>query len=80
MEASRETFKGADPDTQNLILFDSIKGLGDKICERHAQHDEKHDKLDKDIVKSGKVNRRTSAASGLVGGFLAVVVSKVFGI
>jgi len=80
METSRETFEGADSSTQNLILFDSIKSLDDKICKRHAQHDQKHDELDKHVVKSGRINRATSAGSGLVGGFLAVVMSKIFGI
>lgn len=80
METSRKTFEGADKSTRDLILFDSIKGLEDKIVQRHTAHDIHHEKLNKDISKSGKVNRATSAGSGLVGGFLAVVMSKVFGL
>ena len=80
MEISRETFKTSDQSTQNLILFESIMGLNKKICERHAQHDEKHDCLDKDIAKGKKINRRVTASSGLLGGFLAVVVSKIAGL
>lgn len=80
MEISRETFKGSDGSTQNLILFDSIKGISDTLALRHAEHDEKHDKLDESISKSGKVNRRISAGSGLFGGFLAALASKYFGL
>jgi len=80
MEVSRETFKGSDESTQNLILFDSIKDISDTLAQRHAEHDEKHVKLDECILKSGKVNRRISAGSGLFGGFLAALASRYFGL
>jgi hypothetical protein len=80
MEISRETFKTSDRETQNLILFESIKGLDKKICERHAQHDEAHDVLNKDIAKGKKINRRVTASSGILGGFLAVILSKLTGL
>jgi len=80
MEISRETFKTSDRETQNLILFESIKGLDDKICKRHAQHDKAHEALDEGIAKGKKINRRVTASSGLLGGFLAVIISKLTGL
>lgn len=80
MEVSRETFKKADNSTQNLILFDSINDIVDSLKEKHAIHDDMHFKLNGAIRKSGKINRATSAGSGLLGGFLAVIASKIFGI
>ena len=80
MDVSRETFKGSDESTQNLILFDSIKDVSDILAQRHTEHDEVHAKLDCGILKSGKVNRRISAGSGLFGGFLAALASRYFGL
>jgi hypothetical protein len=80
MEISRETFKGSDNSTQNLTLFDSINALNHDMADRDARHQEKHDKLDKHIRSSGKVNKTISAGSGLLGGFIAVVSAKLFGI
>ena len=80
MEVSRETFKGSDGSTQNLILFDSIKDIGDTLTLRHAEHDDKHVNLDEAILRSGRVNRRISAGSGLFGGFLAALASRFFGL
>jgi hypothetical protein len=50
------------------------------MADRDAKHQEKHDKLDKHIRSSGKVNKTISAGSGLLGGFIAVVSAKLFGI
>jgi hypothetical protein len=80
MEISRETFKTSDQPTQNLILFESIKDLDETICKRHAQHDKAHKVLDEGMAKAKKINSRTTAASGLLGGFLAVIVSKLTGL
>jgi hypothetical protein len=80
MEISRDTFEGSDNSTQNLILFDSIKSLDKCLKERDVSHRSEHDKQDQAIKASGKVNRRISAGSGLFGGFIAVVMSKIFGL
>ncbi len=80
MEISRETFKESGNSAQNLILFDSIKSLGEKLDAFDVGHKDKHDQLDKDIKRSGRINKGISAGSGLFGGFLAVVTSKIFGL
>lgn len=80
MEVSRETFRESDNSTQNLILFDSIKDIVDTLKEKHVIHDEKHLKIDRDIRRSGRINLAANSGSGLLGGFLAVIASKFFGI
>ena len=80
MEVSRETFRESDNSTQNLILFDSIQDIVGSLKEKHAIHDEAHSKLNSAVKRSGRINRATSAGSGLFGGFLAVIASKFFGI
>ena len=80
MEISRETFKVSDNSTQNLILFDSIKNLDEKLDVFNVGCDSKHDQLDGAIKRSGKVNKGISAGSGLFGGFLAVILSKLTGV
>ena len=79
MDVTRETFKGSDDATQNLILFDSIQDLGGKLDAFTAGCSKKHAKIDKDIKRSGNINKGISAGSGLFGGFLAVLMSKLFG-
>ena len=79
MEVERETFKGADNSTQNLLLFDSIKSLCEKVDSFSAGCSAKHEKVDAAIVRSGRINKSVSAGSGLLGGFLAFFASKVFG-
>ena len=80
MEISRDTFKDSDNSTQNLILFDSIKDMCDKIDAFNSGCNSKHDQLDGAIKRSGKVNKGISAGSGLFGGFLAVILSKLTGV
>jgi len=80
MDVSRETFKQSDNGTQNLILFDSIQSIGEKLDGFNSQCENKHVKIEADIKRSGKVNKGISAGSGLFGGFLAVVMSKFFGV
>ena len=79
MNVERETFKGADNPTQNLILFDSIQNLCEKVDSFSSGCTGKHEKVDVAIARSGKVNKAVSAGSGLLGGFLAFFASKVFG-
>jgi hypothetical protein len=80
MEISRDTFKGSDNATQNLILFDSILAIGDKLDSFNSNCENKHVKIDGDIKRSGRINKAMSSASGLIGGFLAVAMSKIFGV
>jgi len=80
MEISRDTFKDSDNSTQNLILYDSIQDLCEKIDKKNICHDDEHLKLKRSISRSGKVNGTLSAGSGLFGGFLAVITSKIFGL
>lgn len=79
MEVQRETFKDANNSTQNLILFDSIKGLCEQVDKFTTEHEIKHVKLDADIKRSGRINKAVTATSGLVGGFLAFFGSKFLG-
>ena len=79
MEVQRETFKEANNSTQNLILFDSIQDLCEKVDTFSSDHKLKHEKLDKGIKASGRINKALSAGSGLVGGFLAFFGSKFLG-
>lgn len=80
METSRNTFEKADNSTQNLILFDSIVAVGDKLDSFNSNCENKHVKIDGDIKRSGRVSKALSSGSGLIGGFLAVAMSKVFGV
>jgi hypothetical protein len=43
------------------------------------QCDSRHLEVDKKIVRSGKVNKGISAGTGLFGGWLAVITSKLLG-
>lgn len=79
MEIVRDTFKASDRDTQNLILFDSITAVGDKVDSLCSSCEVRHLKIDDDIRRSGRINKAVSSGSGLFGGFIAVVMSKVFG-
>ena len=79
MEVKRETFKDANNSLQNLILFDSIQDLCEKVDTFSSDHKIKHEKLDKGIRTSGRVNKTISAGSGLLGGFLAFFGSKFLG-
>jgi len=79
MEVKRETFKEANNSTQNLILFDSIQGLCDKVDEFTTGHETRHDKLEKGVAASGKVNKAIAGGSGLLGGFIAFFSSKFLG-
>jgi len=79
MEVKRETFKDANNSTQNLILFDSINGLCEQVDKFSTEHELKHVKLDKDIKRSGKINKAITATSGLMGGFIAFFGSKFLG-
>lgn len=79
MEISRETFKSADNSAQNLILFDSIQGIGEKFDKFGSECENKHIKLDEKILKSGKINKGLTASSGILGGFLAFFTTKLFG-
>lgn len=80
MEVSRDTFKESDNATQNLILFDSISSVSLKLDAFNAGCDSKHTKIEADIKRSGRVNKGFSAGSGLIGGFLAVILSKFTGV
>jgi hypothetical protein len=80
METSRNTFEKADNSTQNLILFDSIVAVGDKLDSFNSNCENKHVKIDGAIKSSGRVNKAISSGSGLLGGFLAVAMSKIFGV
>ena len=79
MEVQRETFKEANNSTQNLILFDSIQGLCEKVDTFSQSHELKHEKLDNGIKTSGRINKALTVTSGLVGGFLAFFGSKFLG-
>ena len=79
MEVQRETFKGATNSTQNLLLYDSLQSLCDKVDSFSTEHKLKHEKLDKDIKRSGRINKAITATSGLLGGFLAFFGSKFLG-
>jgi hypothetical protein len=79
MEISRDTFIGSDNATQNLILFDSIIDVGSKLDSFNANCDVKHVKIDQSIKRSGRVDKAMSSGSGFMGGFLAVAMSKIFG-
>ena len=80
MDVSRETFEQSDNSTQNLLLFDSLRNIDQKLDAFNAGCTSKHEKLDKDIVRSGRINKAISSGSGLLGGAFAVIASKVFGI
>jgi hypothetical protein len=80
MEIKRDTFKGSDNATQNLILYDSITAVGEKLDLFNSNCKIKHVKIDGDIRRSGRINKALSSGSGLMGGFLAVAMSKIFGI
>jgi len=79
MEISRETFKESSVGAQNLILFDSINAIGQKLDAFNAGCDQKHDKIEGDIKRSGRINKGISAGTGLLGGFIAVLMSKIGG-
>lgn len=80
MDISRETFKGSDRETQNLILFDTILGVYEKIDELNAGCEKKHTAIDIKIKKSGRINKVISGGGGLFGGFIATISSKMFGL
>ena len=80
MEVTRETFKGSRASTQNLILFDSINALHDKLDIFNDSCALNHKDIDDRIKKSGRTNKFISGGSGLFGGWLAVITSKLFGI
>jgi hypothetical protein len=79
MEITRDTFKTSDRDTQNLILYDSITAVGDKVDSLCSSCDQRHRRIDDDIRRSGRINKAISSGSGLIGGVIAFVTSKVFG-
>jgi hypothetical protein len=79
MDLKRKTFEGANNSTQNLLLFDSIQGLCEKVDKFTVAHELKHEKLDKGIRASGRINKALTVTSGLVGGFLAFFGSKYLG-
>jgi hypothetical protein len=80
MEVTRDTFKGSDNGTQNLILFDSMMSLGEKLDSFNSSCENKHLKIETDIRRSGRINKATSAGSGFFGGFMAIIGSKFFGL
>jgi len=78
VDVSRETFKCSDGSTQNLILFDSILEVGNKLDAFHVTCESRHDCLDKKVATSGKINKAMAAGSGFLGGFIAVITGQFF--
>ena len=78
MEVTRDTFREASPEAQNLILFDSIQNVSSKLDKFHGSCTNKHEDIDRRILRSGRANKAISGASGLFGGFLAVIFQKFF--
>lgn len=79
MEVNRETFKGANNSTQNLILFDSILAVSEKLDGFNSECENKHTLIDTKLARSGKINKGITAATGLLGGFIAFFTSKIIG-
>jgi hypothetical protein len=80
MEVTRDTFKGSDNCTQNLILYDSINAIGIKLDSFNTSCENKHLLIETDIRRSGRINKATSAGSGFLSGFLTVLGSKFLGL
>jgi len=80
VDISRETFKESDRDTQNLILFDTILGVYKKLDDFNSVCNQKHTLIDDKIRKSGRWNKASAAGGGIVGGFLAAIGSRIFGL
>ena len=79
MDVTEKTFHRADPSTQNWLLFDSIQEMNKKLDGIDVRCEKKHTDVDEKISKAGKLNKGIAAGTGIFGGWLAVITSKVFG-
>jgi hypothetical protein len=76
MEINRDTYTGADEKTRNLMTFDLLTGIHEKVDKLNI-HYETHigvcDKRFKKLENRKKIDAALSGGAGLVGGFIAQV-------
>jgi len=72
----KETYVDADDKTARAMTFDILDSINSNVCTKFNAHEVRIIKLE----NRKKLDTGTSAGAGLIGGFIAVIGQKLFGL